>query len=170
MPLSRRLLLSLTPVLTLPSLPSAMSAPVTSRQDLQDPLISLTAFVDVLVPRDDLPSASDLDVDRRIIAKAATIPAYARLLRHGCRWLDSEAHTLDGSVSYFRDLEPDTQVRIVELAEAGKDKSVGRVFFRNVRQDTLRYYYAHPVVWRALGYDGPPQPIGFPEFDQPHRT
>ena len=127
----------------------------------------MPAFIDVLVPRDEAPSASDLDVDRRILAKASAIPAYGKLLRYGCAWIDKQAHQLDASVEHFRDLEADTQIRIVELAEAGKDKSVGKVFFRNVLADTMRYYYASPGAWRALGYDGPPQPEGFLDYDQP---
>lgn len=167
MPVSRRLLIGLTPLVTLPPLRSALAAPVTSRQDLHDPFLSLQAFVDVLIPRDDMPSAGDVDVHGRIIRKASGIKAYLKLLTHGCAWLDSQARNIDASVRHFRDLETDTKIRIVTLAEEAKAKSVGRVFFRNVRTDTIRFYYSTPQVWTALGYDGPPQPDGFLDFDRP---
>lgn len=169
MPISRRLLLGVSTLATLPPLAGALSAPVTSRRDLRDPFVSLQAFVDVLIPPDDMPGAGDVDVHGRIIRKAAGIPAYLKLLSVGCRWLDLEAQKLDGNVQHFRDLESDTKIRIVELAAAERPKAVGRVFFRNVLADTKRFYYSSPEVWAALDYHGPPQPGGFLDFDQPRR-
>ena len=167
MPLSRRFLLTAPGMLPLSRLPSAMAAPVTSRRDLRDPLASLQAFVDTLIPRDDAPSGSDLGVDRKIADKAATAKPYHRLLVFGCAWIDQRARSLDAGIDGFRDLSEKGRIRVVELAEAEPGKEVGRVFVRIVRADALRFYYADPRAWTALGYNGPPQPAGFPDFAQP---
>jgi hypothetical protein len=37
-------------------------------------------------------------------------------------------------------------------------------FFKEVREDVFYGYYANPISWRVVGYYGPPQPVGYPDY------
>ena len=45
-----------------------------------------------------------------------------------------------------------------------------RMFFEMLRNYAVRLYYARPESWPSLGFDGPPQLDGFPDFDQSPAT
>ena len=38
-------------------------------------------------------------------------------------------------------------------------------FFGELRRDTLEGFYSSPVGWKVAGYYGPPQPLGYPDFN-----
>ena len=40
-------------------------------------------------------------------------------------------------------------------------------FFHNCRKMTIKFYYSHPYSWKKLGYNGPPQPVGFMDYYLP---
>jgi hypothetical protein len=46
---------------------------------------------------------------------------------------------------------------------------VGRqsLFFAEIRKDAIGSYYSKAPVWFEVGYFGPPQPVGYPHFNQP---
>ncbi|HUW08917.1 MAG TPA: hypothetical protein VM537_04265, partial [Anaerolineae bacterium] len=41
----------------------------------------------------------------------------------------------------------------------------GSSFFRFIREDTLAGFYTNPVSWSMLAYIGPPQPRGYPHYE-----
>jgi hypothetical protein len=40
-------------------------------------------------------------------------------------------------------------------------------FFHEIRADAIASYYSNPVSWLEIGYYGPPQPVGYLQFDEP---
>jgi hypothetical protein len=47
--------------------------------------------------------------------------------------------------------------------------SLARRAFRRTRHEAFVHYYADARSWPAIGYGGPPQPDGFPDYAQPPR-
>ena len=130
---------------------------------------TFVAFVDTLIPADrHTPAASDLDIPRRLIDATKRTPAYIKLLKLGCRWLDRRARTVHGSV--FVTLSERQKEKIVDQVAGVTAKGLPYAFFHSVRQNALTLYYARSESWAALGYDGPPQPNGFPDYHQPPMT
>jgi len=41
------------------------------------------------------------------------------------------------------------------------------VFFRTIHRDVIVAFYSSPISWQAIGYFGPPQPVGYLDFSQP---
>ena len=55
-------------------------------------------------------------------------------------------------------------------AAAAANNTLPRVFFERTRGDAFFHYYGHPESWRGITYyRGPPQPLGFLDYDQPPR-
>jgi len=128
---------------------------------------NLSALLDVLLPEDESPSASQLGVDARILAEASGNPNLMRLLDTGSTWLDRQARRQGAQA--FHQLDEEHQIGIVKLAEAQPQPSLVQIYFRYVQDRAFNYYYAHPESWPSLGYVGPPQPRGFPDYDRPPR-
>jgi hypothetical protein len=40
-------------------------------------------------------------------------------------------------------------------------------FFNELRADAIGSYYSNPISWLEVGYYGPPQPVGYLQFDEP---
>lgn len=131
------------------------------------PLTALAPFLDVLIPRDETGSATDFNVDRRLLSEAQSDPAHVQLLRAGCQWLDSEAR--GRGASGFAELDPAGQDVIVARLARMREGSPQRVFFETVRRDAFRAYYADPASWKPLGYTGPPQPAGYMDRNEAPR-
>ncbi len=126
---------------------------------------ALAPYLDTLIPADESPAASALGVDRRLIDKAAGDAGYRRLLAQGCRWLDRAARKL--GAADFAALPEGGREAVVALFAAARRGSRPRIFFETTRSDAFFHYYARPESWAGLGYDGPPQPVGFPDHAAP---
>lgn len=124
----------------------------------------LTAFLDTLMPADETPAASELRIDQTLLQKSDGDRQYRRLLRHGCNWLEKTAR--QQYRAGFAALSEQQRVRIVELMEQARSRSIARVFFNRVRTDLFEHYYSHPDSWKGLGIDRPPQPEGYPDYDK----
>ena len=37
-------------------------------------------------------------------------------------------------------------------------------FFKIIREDVFYGYYSNPISWKVIGYFGPPQPVGYPDY------
>lgn len=164
MPLTRRQLLQrcLTAGLLGWLLPARAARP--------EPAASLSAtlrvYLDVLIPADETPAASQLGVDRDLLDRGRTDAGYQQLLERGVAWLDRQARESFGKD--FVSLEESARVSVVtRAAEAGMDTLEG-LFFAATRDDAFRSYYARPEGWHGLvGYHGPPQPLGYMDQHRP---
>lgn len=126
-------------------------------------LESLETYLDTLLPGDGIPGASELDLHVYLVEHAMGVQNYLRLLSMGCYWLN--AQSLPGS--NFTLLDEVARVRLISLMENAAPGSIERQFFERTLSDAMQLYYAHPQTWPALGFDGPPQPVGFPDYRQP---
>lgn len=119
----------------------------------------LSRYIDLFIPADESPGALDLKVDASIINKARSNPKYAWLMRQGCAWLEQEAQS--AFRVGFLELFEDRQIVLIERLAAQKRGSTGLKFFQTLREDLLGEFYARPESWISLGFNGPPQPLGF---------
>lgn len=131
-----------------------------------DRLKALAPYLDTLLPADRWsPSATGLGVDALLAAKAARDAGYRRLLVDGCGRLDRGARRLGGRD--FAALPERRREALVTLIAMARPGSAQRIFFETTRSDAFVYYYARPESWAGLGYDGPPQPNGYPDHASP---
>ena len=128
-------------------------------------LSALPAFLDTLIPEDISPSASQLNVGPDLIGRARQESGFERLLILGCTWLNEQSHKQGKQL--FENLDEAARIAIVKTAEQSADRSLPRVFFKAVQYYAFEIYYAHPESWVSLGYIGPPQPVGFPDYAEP---
>lgn len=117
----------------------------------------LDAFVDVLLPADDLgPAASTLGVGGAILDFAQSQPLLQRLIAMVGDWLDAPA---DGP---FVRMSPERQQALVDyMASADPDLLEGR-FYRLIRLFSLEFYYSSPEALTGLDLSPSPQPQGYP--------
>jgi len=137
--------------------PTALSATFVSNKKL----IALPYFLDTLIPEDTTPSASQLGLHETLISHAKHIENYTTLLELGCQWLDLQAQPA------FNKLPQSTADKIVSIAANSNNNTIPNMFFERVKSDLFTFYYSHPASWPGLGFDTPPQPLGYPDFTQP---
>ena len=123
---------------------------------------TLGAWLDTLIPADETPSATQLGVDRLLIVAASDNRDYRTLLAFGQIWLDSQAR-LRGAPD-FAALDAGGREAVATQAAGARAGSALRRFFDVTRQDTITRYYQQPGSWPGLGYSGPPQPLGHPDY------
>lgn len=115
---------------------------------------ALRAFIDHLIPADDLtPAASTLQVHQRVWDDARTQADGVRLLRTVCQWLDGYG---DG----FATLSEAERETLVAWMSTAPWESPQRRFFHWVRERAFAHYYSQPASWRGLPVQRPPQPMG----------
>ena len=135
------------------------------KQRKSDSLNALPAMLDTLIPEDISPSASQLDVGPDLIRRANQESGFKRLLILGCTWLNEQAQKQGQQL--FENLDEASRIAIVKTAEQSAERSLPRVFFKAVRHYAFGIYYSHPEAWISMGYTGPPQPVGFPDYAEP---
>lgn len=124
---------------------------------------TLRAWIDTLVPAEpDFPGALALGVAERIERAIQQEPAYAKLRAQALAWVDDRARESGGT--HFADLALEQRSQIVAAAAASAPGSAVRTFFQATLDDALFHTYADQRAWVGLGYAGPPQPLGFPDF------
>lgn len=124
---------------------------------------TVTAVTDLIFPGDgELPGATELKIHNRIIAMADLHETMA----YGVAWLDSWAKT--NGVSDFLALDERARSAAIEAAFASEIEDA-KQFVVLLRYHGGLNYYSEPRVKNAFSYTGPPQPEGFPDFQNPPR-
>src|SRR5215470_3921911 len=90
------------------------------------PEATLRAYVDVLIPADETPSATALGVDKKLLVMAKGRPDYHRLLALGFDWLNTQAQFKHGR--NFAQLDETSRDAIVGRAAAAGHGTPPRVF------------------------------------------
>lgn len=137
-------------------------------QDGLDPAIRRTfeRYLDTLIPDEEGgPGTVTAGVGETLTAAAEAVPQARKLIVEGCRWLDGEAEK--AGARSFAELGEEDRNTIVGRAAQSAPQSAPRRFFDQMREITFFLYYGSDAGWQAIGYDGPPQPIGFPDYAEP---
>ncbi len=143
--------------------PLAFSA----NSEVSSSLTALPRFLDTLLPADSTPSATQLGVDKTLVAHAKKITNYSQLLAIGCRWLDKQSKFVYGK--NFSELSDEEAYQVVTQLEQTEPSSNEYLFFDRIKSDSFTFYYAHPASWQDLGIASPPQPLGYPGHNTPPR-
>jgi len=119
----------------------------------------IDAFVDILIPQDELtPAASQIGVGRHILDLGRRDPAVMQWLKEGVAWLQELAP------QGFEHLPVATQERVVAWMAAEPMDSSPRHLFEIMRFHAMTFYYSDPRSWAGLVITQPPQPRGYPDF------
>ena len=118
---------------------------------------SVAALADLMFPGDGLPRATEVGVHRRVLA----MPELGNLIAKGVAWLDKRA-ALEGAADF---LGLDEARRLALVAFASRDEAI-QSFVLAMRFQLGTAYYSAPAIKSAFAYTGPPQPEGFPDFQE----
>jgi hypothetical protein len=144
----------------------------------------------LIIPTDDEPGATEAGVVDYIDQLAAGSEEKQRLYTNGLEWLDDYCREQYGQD--FLDIGLIEQMEILSLAYDGRRATsfiqrvgrklvdiwdgltgtrINRTFFREIHKDVLEGFYSNPISWQQVGYFGPPNPVGYPDFsDKPSST
>jgi Gluconate 2-dehydrogenase subunit 3 len=120
---------------------------------------TMAALADVMFPGEGLPSASALGLHLRV----AAMPELEALIAAGAAWLDKYA-ALQGATDFVA-LSEDKRIAAVDSAFASREAGI-QSFVLALRSYLGTAYYSAPAIKSAFAYSGPPQPDGFPDFQE----
>ena len=117
---------------------------------------TLEAFLDVLLPADDVsPAASQLGVTAELLDLAKSAELYQKLLSLGSDWLNQTGR------GPFYTLSNANQNKVVAwMSTSDTDQIPGR-FYQLVRQSGVEIYYSHPEAINGFPLNPAPQPNGY---------
>jgi hypothetical protein len=119
-------------------------APVALEQHVAE---TIAALARTLYPHDALPDEVYARVSAKLDEAAREDAAQARMIKDGVTDLDR----LGGTP--FLELDEDRQLEVLRGFE-------GTEYFELVRSTAVVELYDNPVVWKALGYEGPSTHLG----------
>jgi hypothetical protein len=155
---------------------------------------ALTATIAALiVPADDSPGATEAGVVDAIDRMLAAAPEMQDTYKKGLRWIDTLSQERYGADSDFLKLKSSEQIDLLRIIDRSNlihrrqgstfwekvDIKLGIIwdelfglgraarFFRQIHRDTITAFYSSEVSWKAIGFYGPPQPEGYPDFMDP---
>lgn len=147
----------------------------------------------IIIPTDDDPGATEAGVvdyiDRIVVGSTKKQSIYKK----GLKFIDSFSQKHYGSGEVFLKLNLKKQIdllRLIHEADSMRNRKVSSFlqrldrkidkiwddlfgvgknsqFFKVIRLDVCNGYFSNPVSWKVVGYFGPPQPIGYPDFSDP---
>lgn len=108
----------------------------------------LPVFLDTLIPADESPSASDLQVDGKLLKRVEQDPSYAKLLEYGCVWLEQNSNR-EYQKSFWQITHQQRHQIVILLASKHPSNNAHR-FFTRVQRDSFELYYSDPESWQGL--------------------
>ncbi len=139
----------------------------------------------LIIPSDDEPGAKEAYVANYIDRITYGHQKKEQIYAKGIDWLDKYCEAKYGQK--FLDLNQLEQVEIVNDALGDRPSnsflprverkirkiydgvnSIGfnRSFFHEIYEDVIDGFYSNPISWQAIGYFGPPNPVGYPDFSE----
>lgn len=123
---------------------------------------TLAAWLDTLIPADETPSATQLGVDRMMLAAERNNPDYRIVLDFGREWLSAQARAR--GAADFAALDTAGREAVAAQAAAAGEEAPEYHFFLSTRHEAFAFYYQQPESWPGTGYRGPPQPLGHMDY------
>jgi hypothetical protein len=120
---------------------------------------SLAAVAETMFPGDGVPGAAALGIHD----KALAMPDLQVQIAQGVAWLDR--HAASQGVANFATLGESGRLAALDAAFASHDDGI-QLFVLTMRDRLGTAYYSAPAIKSAFAYSGPPQPDGFPDFQQ----
>ena len=137
---------------------------------------TLAAVADRIIPQPDRSDDEKVPIvpwideklyeDRRNGYRYEELPPQREAWRLGLKGIDETAQSLFDGKS-FADLEPLSQDVVLTHVERGSapgavwERMPAARFFKSVLSITIaKIYYAHPLAWNEIGYNGPSSPRG----------
>ena len=124
---------------------------------------TLSSFLDILIPKDITPSASQLDIPSKLVRHAHSIENYIFLLRQGLTWINS--HSRHNYKSNFSNLTVGQQEKITHAAASAEAPAIVQLYFTRVRNDSFFIYYSQPDSWSGM-IESAPQPSGYMDYKE----
>ncbi len=124
--------------------PSAAGQPDTVITDDE----MLRHLLDALIPTDDTPGAREAALHRKLLARISRNRAKQQRYAAGLSLVRKEIQNAGVNTVVWDDI----------LEEISSSR-----FFAELRQDALLLFYADPIGWKAVGYEGPPL-TGYPDY------
>lgn len=147
----------------------------------------------LIIPTDDDPGATEAGAVDYIDGLVAESNKKQAIYVEGLRWLDKVSQRRFDSGNDFLSLSLKEQIDLLRLIEETRsmrrrpvssfwqrlDRKIDKIwddffglgkiprFFEELISDTMSGYYYNPISWRAVGYHGPPQPVGYLDFAEP---
>ena len=145
----------------------------------------------LIVPTDKDPGATEAGaadyIDRMVSESEEKQKQYAK----GLDWIDNAAKKQYGN--NFLELSVKEQIELLTIIDEEEKKKYRQVqnyfdrvnrkidelwidgfglgnsnrFFHIVCEDVFYGYYSNPISWKVVGYYGPPQPVGYPDYAEP---
>ena len=108
-----------------------------------------------------IPSTENIDIKMILLNYFSRNIRYAKYMEKGFKELNSLSEREFKKPLYLIKSDKDKKNIVSLLEEKEPD------FFANFRVLVIKLYYSHPYSWKKLAYEGPPQPIGFPDYHLP---
>jgi gluconate 2-dehydrogenase gamma chain len=147
----------------------------------------------LIIPTDDDPGASEAGVVDYIDSVVAGSEKKQAIYVKGLKWIDGFSRKTYGTGKDFLNLSLKRQIDLLRLINETHSMRRRKVssflqrlnrkidtvwddffgvgknanFFNVIRRDVCDGYFSNPVSWKVVGYFGPPQPDGYPNFSDP---
>jgi hypothetical protein len=151
----------------------------------------VAALAALIVPADEGPGAVEAGaagyIDRMVFESEKKQKEYAE----GLEWIEETSQKQYGK--NFLDLTVKEQIDLliaIDEAETKINRRVSKLidrinrkidelwsdvfgvgnsngFFKIIRTDVFYGYYSNPISWKVVGFYGPPQPAGYPDYSKP---
>lgn len=155
--ITRRFFLKALGALGLSSLFPGISLAASSSEPLLKNMEALTEAI--------MPSASDLDIHKKLRDLASKRPNTAKIFTLGLKAV--EKYSMDMYGKSFYSLDENKKDSVLKWMDELPMERQERIFFIIFRQAVLEYYYISSDTWKTLKYNGPPQPWGFMDYHLP---
>jgi hypothetical protein len=127
------------------------------------------AIIGHLIPADQEPGVLELGLGSMIETFLRVTPQARPLIKPGLQGIEESVKTMWGKNS-FLELTPKEKDRLFQELKSGRvkgkawEKISSKEFFSTIRMFTVGLYYSNPKVWSFIGYSGPAQPKGHPDY------
>jgi len=126
---------------------------------------TLAVLLEVLVPTTEFSEEDRVALLDRLLRDCEAKRRTRRALVEGLHFLNSKAREL--GAQDFVGLAADQRQSAVEACAQSAAGSVPQFFYRMVRDRAMQLVYSHPTTWKRLRFPHPPQPEGYPDYQEP---